>query len=172
MQWRKKRDFCGKPAKTAPAVKTAGAVSVSKKPRRVRRPQAANQVKSCSAAACTWQNILLALQVWNLSACGRQNLGPPRKPSKAVCVGKGDARERVKVSPSGGTGAERTLRRRPAGCSLVEKVAAPLFRQSHSPRCQNSGGCGIRPPCDGPERRRSSAQAYTRHRRSRGWSRC
>ena len=90
-------------------------LSVSKKPRRVRRPRAAKSVKSCSAAACTWQKILFALQVWNLSAAGRQNLGPSRKPSEAVCVGRGNARERTEVSPSGGTGAERTLRRRARG---------------------------------------------------------
>ena len=30
------------------------------KPRRVRRPEAANRVKSFSAGACTWQKILLA----------------------------------------------------------------------------------------------------------------
>ena len=28
--------------------------------------------KSFSAGACTWRKILLTLQVWNLSACGRQ----------------------------------------------------------------------------------------------------
>jgi hypothetical protein len=43
---------------------------VSKKTRGVRRPQAVNQVKVCSAAASMWQNILLALQAWNWSACG------------------------------------------------------------------------------------------------------
>ena len=99
----------------APRSKKNAGLCLSKKPRRVRRPQAANQVKSCSAGACTWQNILLALQVWNLSAKGRQILGPPRKPSGTVCVGRGDARERAEVSLSGGTGAERTLRRRARG---------------------------------------------------------
>ena len=32
----------------------------------------AKKVKSFSAGACTWQKILLRLQVWNLSAIGRQ----------------------------------------------------------------------------------------------------
>ena len=42
------------------------------KPRRVCRPQAAKKLGSFSAGACTWQKILLRLQVWNLFACGEQ----------------------------------------------------------------------------------------------------
>ena len=38
---------------------------LSNMPRRVRRPQTANQVKSFSAGACTWQKILLAERVSN-----------------------------------------------------------------------------------------------------------
>ena len=41
-------------------------------------------------------------------------MGPPRKPSEAVFVGRGEARERAEFSPSGGNGAERTLLRRGA----------------------------------------------------------
>ena len=43
-----------------------------KKPRRV-RPQAGRiKSQSFSVRACTWQKIQLRLQVWNLSAAGRQ----------------------------------------------------------------------------------------------------
>ena len=42
-----------------------------KKPRRVCR-FSGKKTKSFSAGACTWQKILLRLQVWNLSAKGRQ----------------------------------------------------------------------------------------------------
>ena len=45
---------------------------LSKKPRRVCRPQAANQVRSFSPGACTWAKILLSLQVWNLFAFSEQ----------------------------------------------------------------------------------------------------
>ena len=45
---------------------------LSKKPRRVCRPQAANQVRSFSPGACTWAKILLSSQVWNLFAPGEQ----------------------------------------------------------------------------------------------------
>ena len=34
--------------------------------------QAAKKYQSFSAGACTWQKILLRLQVWNLSSEGRQ----------------------------------------------------------------------------------------------------
>ena len=39
-------------------------------------------------------------------------LGSPQKPSEAVFVGRGAARERTQFSPTGGNGAKRTLRRR------------------------------------------------------------
>jgi hypothetical protein len=45
---------------------------LSKKPRRVCRPQAANKMESFFAGACTWQKILLSLQVWNLFAFSEQ----------------------------------------------------------------------------------------------------
>ena len=45
-------------------------LSVSKKSRRVRRPQAANGDKSCSAATCAWRNILLRLSVCEVYAKG------------------------------------------------------------------------------------------------------
>ena len=43
-----------------------------KKPRRACRPQAANKMESFFAGACTWQKILLSLQVWNLFAFSEQ----------------------------------------------------------------------------------------------------
>ena len=52
---------------------TRGCGSVcQKKPRRVCRPQAANEMESFFAGACTWQKILLSLQVWNLFAFSEQ----------------------------------------------------------------------------------------------------
>jgi len=45
----------------------------------------------------------------------RWTLGPPPKPSAAVSVGRGGARERTQFSPQGGNGVERTLRRRGPG---------------------------------------------------------
>ena len=42
----------------------------------------------------------------------RITLGFPRKPSEAVFVGRGGARERVQFSPQGGNGTKRILRRR------------------------------------------------------------
>ena len=51
-----------------------GEPSVSKKPRRVCRPQAANKVRSFSAGACTWQKIPYRLQVCELSAKGGQEV--------------------------------------------------------------------------------------------------
>ena len=45
---------------------------LSKKPRRVCRPQAANQERSFSPGACTWAKILLSLHVWNLFAFSEQ----------------------------------------------------------------------------------------------------
>ena len=42
----------------------------------------------------------------------RITLGSPRKPSEAVFVGSGGARERVQFSPQGGNGTKHTLRRR------------------------------------------------------------
>ena len=48
----------------------SGRCSVSKKSRRVRRPQAANGDKSCSAATCAWRNILLRLSVCEVYALG------------------------------------------------------------------------------------------------------
>ncbi len=47
---------------------------MSKKPRRVCRPQAANKVRSFSAGACTWQKIPYRLQVCELSAKGGQGV--------------------------------------------------------------------------------------------------
>ena len=47
---------------------------MSRKPRRVCRPQAANQMQSFLAGACTWPKILLGLQVWNLFAFSEQIL--------------------------------------------------------------------------------------------------
>ena len=56
----------GTNCKTSP-----GTCQSVKKPRRVCRPQAANQLRSF-AGACTWQKILLSLQVWNLFAFSEQ----------------------------------------------------------------------------------------------------
>ena len=55
-----------------PPAKPEVLMRLSKKPRRVCRPQAANQVRSFSPGACTWAKILLSLQVWNLSAFSEQ----------------------------------------------------------------------------------------------------
>ena len=44
-----------------------------------------------------------------------QPMGSLRKPSKAGCVGRGGARERVQFSPKGGNGTKQTLRRRGFG---------------------------------------------------------
>ena len=60
--------------KSKPPAKPEVLMRLSKKPRRVCRPQAANQVRSFSPGACTWAKILLSLQVWNLFAFGEQIL--------------------------------------------------------------------------------------------------
>ena len=107
---------------------TVPAFSVLKKPRRVRRPQAANRVKSFSAATCAWLKILLTLQVWNLSASGRQNPGLPRKRKQSGLRG-----ERSRKGADGGFAVRRNRSRADfaatsaAGCSLFEKVALATF---------------------------------------------
>ena len=58
-------------------------VAFTVKPRRVCRPQAAKKLESFSAGACTWQKILLRLQVWNLFACANKLCAQqPAKPSQ------------------------------------------------------------------------------------------
>ena len=82
-------------------------------------------MKSFSAGACTWQKILLALQVWNLSDADRQNLGPPRKRKRSGLRG-----ERRRKGAGAGFAVRRNRSRADfavtsvAGCSLFEKVAS------------------------------------------------
>ena len=56
---------------------------------------------------------------------GPQPMGSLRKPSEAVCVGRGGARERVPFSPQGGNGTKRTLRRRGFGEAPQQAFSQP-----------------------------------------------
>ena len=76
---------------------------------------------------------------------GVLNQGSQQSPAPVGLLGKGGARERTQVSPLGGSGAERTLRRRAAVGKVTRRPPAAKFpipvpaaadkphRESHSP---------------------------------------
>ena len=57
-----------------PRTVPSGTLPACKKPRRVRRPQAAKRCGLCFAATCAWRKIPYRLQVYKLRAAGAQRV--------------------------------------------------------------------------------------------------